>query len=76
MKKRKITSLLLAATITLTPVTNLAHSGRTDARGGHKDNNNISGLGSYHYHCGGHPAHLHKNGCPYKVKSISSKKKC
>lgn len=27
---------------------------------------NKSGLGSYHYHCGGHPAHLHENGvCPY-----------
>ena len=43
-----------------------AHSGRTDANGGHRDNNNKSGLGSYHYHCGGHPAHLHTNGaCPY-----------
>ena len=43
-----------------------AHSGRTDSRGGHKDNKNKSGLGSYHYHCGGHPAHLHPNGvCPY-----------
>ena len=43
-----------------------AHSGRTDASGGHRDNKNASGLGSYHYHCGGHPAHLHPNGvCPY-----------
>ena len=43
-----------------------AHSGRTDSRGGHKDNKNKSGLGSYHYHCGGYPAHLHSNGvCPY-----------
>ncbi|WP_138311747.1 MULTISPECIES: YHYH domain-containing protein [unclassified Clostridium] len=43
-----------------------AHSGRTDANGGHRDNKNASGLGSYHYHCGGHPAHLHPNGvCPY-----------
>ena len=43
-----------------------AHPGKTDANGGHKDNKNKSGLGSYHYHCGGHPAHLHKNGvCPY-----------
>lgn len=49
-----------------------AHSGRTDANGGHKDNKNKSGLGSYHYHCGGHEAHLHPNGvCPY---SSSSKK--
>lgn len=44
-----------------------AHSGRTDSRGGHKDTNNVSGLGYYHYHCGGHPPHLHENGiCPYK----------
>lgn len=43
-----------------------AHSGRTDRYGGHKDNRNVSGLGSYHYHCGGYPAHLHENGvCPY-----------
>ena len=43
-----------------------AHSGRTDASGGHRDNKNKSGLGSYHYHCGGHPAHLPENGvCPY-----------
>lgn len=43
-----------------------AHSGRTDASGGHKDNKNKSGLGNYHYHCGGYPAHLHEGGiCPY-----------
>lgn len=30
------------------------------------------GLGSYHYHCGGHPAHLHPNGvCPYSSSSSS-----
>ena len=47
-----------------------AHSGRTDSSGGHKDNKNKSGLGSYHYHCGGYPAHLHKNGvCPYSTTS-------
>ena len=51
-----------------------AHSGRTDANGGHRDNNNKSGLGSYHYHCGGHPAHLHTNGvCPYSSSSSLSK---
>lgn len=42
-----------------------AHSGRTDAGGGHHDYKNVSGLGSYHYHHG-YPAHLHENGiCPY-----------
>lgn len=49
-----------------TAITAEAHSGRTDANGGHHDNKNKSGLGSYHYHCGGNPAHLHENGvCPY-----------
>ena len=52
-----------------------AHSGRTDGRGGHKDNKNKSGLGSYHYHCGGNPPHLHTNGCPYKSGSSSSSSK-
>lgn len=43
-----------------------AHSGRTDSSGGHRDNKNASGLGYYHYHCGGNPPHLHSNGtCPY-----------
>lgn len=50
-----------------------AHSGRTDANGGHKDNKNKSGLGSYHYHCGGHPAHLHPDGvCPYSSGSANA----
>lgn len=50
-----------------------AHSGRTDSHGGHKDNKNKSGLGYYHYHCGGHPAHLHSNGvCPYSSNATSS----
>lgn len=41
-----------------------AHSGGTDASGGHRDNKNRSGLGSYHYHHGRGP-HLHPNGvCP------------
>ena len=47
-----------------------AHQGRTDKYGGHHDYNNVSGLGSYHYHCGSYPAHLHPNGvCPYKSGS-------
>ncbi len=52
-----------------------AHSGRTDAAGGHHDYKNKSGLGSYHYHHGMGP-HLHKNGiCPYSVKAKSSSTK-
>ena len=53
--------------------TTFAHSGRTDSNGGHRDNRNVSGLGYYHYHCGGNPAHLHPNGvCPYRSGSSSS----
>lgn len=56
-------SVLLAICCTTTI---FAHSGRTDSSGWHKDNKNKSGLGSYHYHCGGYPAHLHSGGyCPY-----------
>lgn len=73
MRKGKITSLLLAATITLAPAASLGHGGRTDANGGHKDNKNKSGLGGYHYHCGGNPAHLHTNGCPYSAKTTTKK---
>ncbi len=52
-----------------------AHQGRTDSNGGHRDNKNKSGLGSYHYHCGGYPAHLHPNGeCPYSTKTSSKPK--
>lgn len=60
-----VTALILTSPFALQ--NSSAHSGRTDANGGHHDYKNISGLGSYHFHCGGHPAHLHPNGvCPYK----------
>ena len=71
---------LLVSTFTVVPGTPFsieaeAHPGRTDANGGHKDNKNKSGLGSYHYHCGGHPAHLHPNGvCPYQSGTASEDK--
>ena len=69
--KKRITALTLAF-ITLFSFPAFGHSGRTDGSGGHKDNKNKSGLGSYHYHCGGNPAHLHSGGvCPY---SSSAKK--
>lgn len=80
MKKRKLTGIiiLLICLSLVTPYAIVgAHSGRTDAYGGHHDYQNKSGLGSYHYHCGGHPAHLHNNGkCPYDYskKSKSTKK--
>jgi His-Xaa-Ser repeat protein HxsA len=78
---KKIMICLLASTLlfntvdmvfstSIVSVTSEAHSGRTDSNGGHKDNKNKSGLGSYHYHCGGYPAHLHSNGeCPYATTS-------
>ncbi len=84
MKKTKQILLTLLTVFTLTficpsiiPVVGIniveAHSGRTDSNGGHRDNNNVSGLGSYHYHCGGYPAHLHSNGvCPYSGNSNNS----
>ncbi len=66
--------LILALLMLLVSSVSYAHSGRTDSNGGHKDNNNVSGLGSYHYHCGGHPAHLHPGGvCPYASGGTSSK---
>ena len=77
MKKNKVkivSILLIALSVTSIGINSYAHSGRTDSSGGHKDNNNKSGLGSYHYHCGGNPAHLHTNGvCPYSSSSPSSK---
>lgn len=79
MKKkvgRIVTTLFVAMSILFISISSYAHSGRTDSSGGHKDNKNKSGLGGYHYHCGGYPAHLHKNGvCPYKTKSSTSTNK-
>lgn len=66
--KKVATIILILGTLFINSGT-YAHSGRTDSNGGHRDNNNKSGLGSYHYHCGGYPAHLHINGqCPYKTQ--------
>lgn len=81
---KKLLVILLVITVSFAPIpynyinttTAKAHSGRTDSSGGHKDNKNKSGLGSYHYHCGGNPAHLHKNGvCPYSSSSAKSNQK-
>ena len=76
LKEKIISSILVITSIITIGLNTQAHSGRTDANGGHRDNKNKSGLGSYHYHCGGHPAHLHTNGvCPYSSKSSSSSTK-
>ena len=75
MKDKKlllISTLLLVICFTCI-FTVFAHSGRTDSSGGHRDNSNQSSLGSYHYHCGGYPAHLHTGGvCPYTSRSSSA----
>lgn len=64
MKLKRLFSVAMA--VIMCAGTAYGHSGRTDGSGGHRDNKNASGLGYYHYHCGGHPAHLHPNGvCPY-----------
>lgn len=75
MNKRlkNLISFTLIAVFLGNPIAANAHSGRTDSNGGHKDNKNVSGLGSYHYHCGGYPAHLHNNGvCPYNSNNSNS----
>lgn len=74
MKKASIKQLgIILLTIMMIPATLFAHRGRTDSSGGHKDNKNKSGLGSYHYHCGGYPAHLHSDGvCPYSSGSTNT----
>ena len=70
---KKVVTLIVIAMVVSMPIANLAHSGRTDSSGGHKDKNNVSGLGGYHYHCGGHPAHLHTGGvCPYSAPAPAS----
>lgn len=76
MKKlKKVLMLALAMALVIAQIQVVAaHSGRTDSQGGHHDYKNVSGLGSYHYHCGGYPAHLHKNGvCPYSSSSTTKK---
>ena len=71
--KRVLSGVLAILMLAGSAVAVSAHSGRTDSKGGHKDNKNKSGLGYYHYHCGGYPAHLHTNGvCPYDNDSSCS----
>lgn len=67
-KSTKALSIILIFSMVF-PLSLLAHSGRTDSAGGHRDNKNVSGLGSYHYHHGYGP-HLHPGGvCPYETAS-------
>lgn len=72
-KIKTLLTLILTLSIIAMGINTYAHSGRTDKYGGHKDNKNASGLGYYHYHCGGYPPHLHDNGvCPYSSNASSS----
>ncbi len=70
---KKLFTIILSFALILSSVTlSMAHSGGTDSQGGHKDNKNASGLGSYHYHHGYGP-HLHPGGvCPYSASTTTS----
>ena len=69
MKSKKVFSSVIFSVLLVLCISVMfasAHGGKVDSRGGHNDKNNKSGLGSYHYHCGHSPAHLHEDGvCPY-----------
>lgn len=58
--KRLLTLPLVLILILCLCVPASAHSGKTDANGGHYDQS----TGEYHYHHG-YPAHSHIGGCPY-----------
>ena len=63
VKKKVIKIFLILLTLILSSMYCYAHSGNTDANGGHYDRS----TGVYHYHHG-HPAHQHSNGvCPYET---------
>lgn len=67
-KKNCIFLMLFFLIVSSLCVSAFAHPGRTDSSGGHRDNQNVSGLGYYHYHHG-YSAHLHEGGiCPYEQK--------
>lgn len=62
MNNKTVVVVVSVLFMLLLAITSFAHSGMTDANGGHWDNNK----NEYHYHCGGNPAHKHKGGvCPY-----------
>lgn len=66
--KRLLSCLFIVIIITMLCTNIAAHSGKTDADGGHYDHS----TGEYHYHCGGNPAHWHPNGvCPYDKKGTT-----
>lgn len=72
---KKVLTFAILLIMCLASLSVFAHQGKTDGNGGHRDNKNKSGLGSYHFHCGGYPAHLHENGvCPYSGEYSSGSK--
>jgi len=65
MKKKQICIILF---IVLLSSLAIAHSGRTDSKGGHYNR----ATGEYHYHHG-YPAHkICGNNCPYRTRSIEN----
>lgn len=61
MRRRSVILITAIVLFLLSCVSSLAHSGRTDSKGGHYDRSS----GEYHYHHG-YSAHQHPNGvCPY-----------
>lgn len=73
--KKFVSTVIVVTLIAVCPLATFAHSGRTDSSGGHRDNKNASGLGSYHYHHGYGP-HLHTGGvCPYNASTTTPQTK-
>lgn len=63
-------SIIFLVVLFFIPLIVSAHGGRTDRYGGHRDTQEVEGLGPYHFHCGGFPAHLHPDGvCPYTSRT-------
>lgn len=59
------TSVMSILTLVILSSSLFSHPGAKDSNGGHKDENNLSGLGKYHFHHGCAP-HLHPEGkCPF-----------
>lgn len=70
--KKQLLAIIVTLSLSFGSVSVYAHSGNTDVNGGHYDYDNVSGLGSYHYHHG-YPAHLHINNvCPYKDLGVDT----
>lgn len=61
MYKKVMYAAIIFSVLFCSCITSFAHTGRTDANGGHYNHS----TGEYHYHHG-YPAHQHTDGvCPY-----------